>query len=61
MIQGRPGGGGASGIPVYPKKIRQNTQNASKYTHNYTHVYWNSKKVIYRIPVFKLQYTVYPI
>ena len=22
---------------------------------------WNSKKVIYRIPVFKLQYTVYPI
>ena len=61
MIQGRPGGGGGSGIPVYPKKFRQNTQNSSKYTQNYTHVYWNSKKVIYRIPVFKLQYTVYPI
>ena len=39
-IQGRPGGG--SGIPVYPKKIRQpkNTQNSSKYTQNYTQVYF---------------------
>ena len=30
--QGRPGGGGGSGTPVYPIKIRQNTQN------NYTQV-----------------------
>ena len=30
---------GLSGIPVYPKKIRQNTQNSSKYTPNYTQVY----------------------
>ena len=37
-IQGQPGGGG-SGIPVYLKKIRQNTQNSSKYTQNYTQVY----------------------
>ena len=32
-----------SGIPVYPKKIRQipqNTQNPSKYTQNYTQVYF---------------------
>ena len=31
-----------SGIPVYPKKIRQpkNTQNSSKYTQNYTQVYF---------------------
>ena len=36
-IQGQPGG---SGIPVYPKKIRQNTQNSSKYTQNYTQVYF---------------------
>ena len=31
------GGGGGSGIPVYPKKfakIPQNTQNSSKYTQN---------------------------
>ena len=30
--QGRPGGrgGGGSGIPVYPKKIRQNTQKYPK-------------------------------
>ena len=31
---------GGSGIPVYPKKIRQNTQNSSKYTQNYTQVYF---------------------
>ena len=29
-----------SGIPVYSKKIRQNTQNSSKYTQNYTQVYF---------------------
>ena len=32
-----------SGIPVYPKKIRQNTlnsQNSSKYTQNYTQVHF---------------------
>ena len=41
ISQGRPaGGGGGSGIPVYPKKIRQNTQNSSKYTQNYTQVYF---------------------
>ena len=27
-------GQGGSGIPEYPKKIRQNTQNSSKYTQN---------------------------
>ena len=31
---------GDSGIPVYPKKICQNTQNSSKYTQNYTQVYF---------------------
>ena len=36
---GSAGGGGGSGIPVYLKKIRQNTQNSSKYTQNYTQVY----------------------
>ena len=56
-----------SGIPVYPKKIRQNTQKYPKFIQIYPKLYpgilytWNSKKVIYRIPVFKLQYTVYPI
>ena len=37
------GGGGGSGLPVYPKKfakIPQNTQNSSKYTQNYTQVYF---------------------
>ena len=36
-------GGGDSGIPVYPQKIRKipkNTQNSSKYTQNYTQVYF---------------------
>ena len=33
-------GQGGSGIPVYPKKIRPNTQNSSKYTRNYTQVYF---------------------
>ena len=50
-------GQGVSGIPVYPKKNRQiypKLYPGILYT-------WNSKKVIYRIPVFKLQYTVYPI
>ena len=31
---------GGSGIPVYLKKIRQNTQNSSKYTQKYTQVYF---------------------
>ena len=31
---------GGSGIPVYPKKNRQNTQNSSKYTQIYTQVYF---------------------
>ena len=34
------GGGGGSGIPVYPKKKHQNTQNSSKYTQNYTQLYF---------------------
>ena len=61
------GGGRGSGIPVYPKKIRQNTRKYPKFIQIYPKLYpgilytWNSKKVIYRIPVFKLQYTVYPI
>ena len=65
ILQGRPGGG--SGIPVYPKKIRQNIQKYPKFIQIYPKLYpgilytWNSKKVIYRIPVFKLQYTVDPI
>ena len=58
---------GVSGIPVYPKKIRQNTQKYPQFIQIYPKLYpgilytWNSSKVIYRIPVFKLQYTVYPI
>ena len=64
-LQGRPGG-----VVVYQytqktfAKIPQNTQNSSKiYPKLYPGILytWNSKKVIYRIPVFKLQYTVYPI
>ena len=57
--QGRSRGGG-SGIPVYPKKIRQNTQKYPKFIQIYPKLYpgilytWNSKKVIYRIPIFKL-------
>ena len=31
---------GGSGIPVYPKKVRQNTQNSSKYTQVYFQVYF---------------------
>ena len=38
LLSGSASGG--SGIPVYPKKIRQNTQNSSKYTQNYTQVYF---------------------
>ena len=57
--QGRPGGlgVGGSGLPVYPKKIRQNTQKYPKFIQIYPKLYpgilytWNSKKVIYRIPV----------
>ena len=65
--QGQQGGGGGSGIPVYPKKILQNTPKYPKCIQIYPKLYpgilytWNSKKVIYQIPVFKLQYTVYPI
>ena len=36
-------GQGGSGIPVYPKKVAKipkNTQNSSKYTQNYTQVYF---------------------
>ena len=33
--QGRPGGGRGSGIPVYPKKIRQNTQKYPKFIQIY--------------------------
>ena len=63
--QGQPGG-----VVVYQytqkkfAKIPKNTENSSKYTQNYTQVYFMpeiQKKVIYWIPVFKLQYTVYPI
>ena len=60
-------GGRGSGIPVYPKKIHQNTQKYPKFIQIYPKLYpsilytWNSKKVICRIPEFKLQYTVYPI
>ena len=58
---------GGSGIPVYPKKIRQNTQKYPKFIQIYPGIFsgilytWNSKKVIYQIPVFKLQYTIHPI
>ena len=58
---------GGSGITVYPKKIRQNTQKYPKFIQIYPKLYpgilytLNSKKVIYRIPIFKLQYNVYPI
>ena len=58
---------GGSGIPVYPKKIRQNTQKYPKFIQIYPKLIKgilytrNSKKLIYRIAVFKLQYTVYPI
>ena len=57
ISQGRPG----------PQKIRQITPKYPKFIQIYPKLYpgilytWNSKKVIYRIPVFKLQYTVYPI
>ena len=33
-------GQGGSGIPVYPKKIAKIPQNSSKYTQNYTQVYF---------------------
>ena len=36
--QGRPGGAG-SGIPVYPKKIRQNTQKYPKFIQIYLKLY----------------------
>ena len=51
---------GVSDIPVYPKKNRRNTQIYPKLYPGILYT-WNSKKVIYRIPVFKLLYTVYPI
>ena len=59
-------GGGGSGIPVYPKKLRQNTQNSSKYTHNYTQVYFIpeiQRKWYTNIPYTRFKnplYTVYP-
>ena len=61
ILQGRPGGGGyggegGSGIPVYLKKfakIPKNTPNSSKYTQNYTQVYF--------IPEIQRKwYTAYP-
>ena len=58
--QGRPAGVGGSGISVYLKKIRQNAQKYPKLYPGILYT-WNSKKVIYQIPMFKLQYTVYPI
>ena len=64
---------GDSGIPVYPKKICQNTQNSSKYTQNYTQVYfipeiqrkWYTEYpyLSYNIPYSRFKkplYTVYP-
>ena len=50
---------GHGGVVVYQytrrkfAKIPKNNQNSSKYTQNILYN-WNSKKVIYRIPVFKL-------
>ena len=50
---------GGSGIPLYPKKIRQNTQKYPRFIQIYLKLYpgilytWNSKKVIYRIPDLK--------
>ena len=65
-----------SGIPVHPKKIRKipkNTQNSSKYTQNYTQVYfipeiqrkWYTEYpyLSYNIPYSRFKkplYTVYP-
>ena len=61
----RGGGGGGICIPVYLKKIRQNTQNSSKYTQNYTQVYFIpeiQRKWYTEYPYLnKLQYTLYPI
>ena len=60
---GRGGGGlgvGGSGVPVYPKKIRQNTQNSSKYTQNYTQVYF-IPEIQRKWYTEYLYYTVYPI
>ena len=53
---GRPGGGGVVAYQYTRKKFDKIPK--IKVGILYT---WNSKKVIYRIPVFKLQYTVYPI
>ena len=45
-FQGRPGAGGGGGVVVYQytrkkfAKIPKNTQNSSKYTQNYTKVYF---------------------
>ena len=70
ILQGRPGGGGGGRgywKTSIPEKIRQNTPKYPKFIQIYPKLYpgilytWNSKKVIYRIPVFNLQYTVYPI
>ena len=70
---GSAGGGEGSGIPVYPKKILQNTQNSSKYTQFYTQVYfipeiqrkWYTKYpyLSCNIPYTRFKkplYTVYP-
>ena len=60
------GGGGVSGIPVYRKKIRQNTQKYPKFIQIYPGIFsgilytWNSKKVIPYSRFKKPLYTVYP-
>ena len=75
-VTGLTRGEGGSGIPVYSKKIHQNTQKYPKFIQIYPKLYpgilytWNSKKVIYRIPVLscnipytrfkKPLYTLYP-
>ena len=39
-FQGRPGGGGGVVVYQYTQKVPKNTQNLSKYTQNYTQVYF---------------------
>ena len=76
ILQGRPGGGGGgSGIPVYLKKIRQNTQKYPEFIRIYPKLYpgilytWNSKwytaypYLSCNIPYTRFKkslYTVYP-
>ena len=60
--QGQQGGGGGGwGVVVYQYTRKKILQNTPKCIQIYPKLYpgilytWNSKKVIYRIPVFKLQ------